>query len=449
MRNILLIGAGKSTRHLIQYLIQNSEKENLRITIACLDIKEVFSEVQSHPKVSLIELDITNEVLISDLIQKSTLVISMLPAHLHIHIALQCLTHSKNLITASYISPELNDLHQQVVDKELLFLNEMGLDPGLDHMSSMKLINTIKKEGGKINSYQSYCGGLIAPESDTNAWNYKFTWNPRNVVLAGQGPAARYLKDGELKFLPYHQLFKKPQPFHIDKYDYEGYPNRNSLQYINTYQLDNVHTMIRGTLRKKNFIQAWDIFVQLGLTEDHYTISNSEMLTPFRFISLFLHHSNIDDIILAIENTIKRPLTLDEKRKFNELNFNDNTTLLNLKNATPAQLLEAILIKHWKLNPEDKDLIVMNHLISYTDRNNTDKTIQSQLIVKGENNSYTAMSKTVGLPLGIGALMLLNKQIPLLGVQLPIDKCIYNPILDELKNHGIIFKESIIENPVL
>lgn len=439
MRNILLIGAGKSASYLIRYLIENAESENLFITIASLEITENIKQIATHSKTKLEILNISDQEKTNFLISQSDIVISMLPAYLHFDIAKSCIKYNKNLVTASYISKEMSALDVEAKAKKLLFMNEIGLDPGIDHMSSMQMIDNITNQGGVITSYKSYCGGLIAPESDSNAWNYKFTWNSRNVILAGQGDPAQFLKKNQIQYTPYVRLFKKTEPIFISKMGgFEGYPNRDSIKYKKLYNLNQSETVIRGTLRKKGFCATWDIFIQLGLTDNSYVIEDSATLTPLQYIQLFLENTD-SSLLTNIEKTIQRKLTEDECVKINEIDFSENTTRIGLENATPAQLLEHILVKKWKLQPNDKDMVVMSHAIEYR-IGQKKHTKNTQLVVIGENETYTAMAKTVGLPLGICTLLILNQKLNCYGVQIPILKDVYEPILNELKKYNINFE---------
>ncbi|MGG7036906.1 MAG: saccharopine dehydrogenase C-terminal domain-containing protein, partial [Flavobacterium sp.] len=209
MRNILIFGAGRSASSLIQYLLNKSEEEKIRLTIADLSLESAQHKTSHHPNATAIALDILNENQRRSEIQKADIVISMLPAHLHIEIAKDCLSFRKNLVTASYISDAMRDLDEEVKANKLVFMNEIGLDPGIDHMSALKVIHSIQGKGGKVLLFESFCGGLIAPEYDNNLWNYKFTWAPRNVVLAGQGGAAKFIQEGQYKYIPYHRLFQR------------------------------------------------------------------------------------------------------------------------------------------------------------------------------------------------------------------------------------------------
>ena len=263
MKNILIIGAGKSSAALIKYLLDKSDTEKLQLRIG--DIATLYAEklINKHPNATAIVLDVFNKKQRETEIKKADLVISMLPARFHIEVAKDCITFKKHMVTASYISREMKALDSQVKENGLVFMNEIGLDPGIDHMSAMQVIDRIKSNGGKMLLFESFCGGIVAPESDTNLWNYKFTWNPRNVVLAGQGGAAMFIQEGTYKYIPYHKLFRRTEFLKInDNGNFEAYANRDSLKYRSVYGLDDIPTMYRGTIRKVGFSRAWNIFVQ-------------------------------------------------------------------------------------------------------------------------------------------------------------------------------------------
>ena len=275
MKNILIIGAGKSSSSLIKYLLEKSDEENLKIIIADISIENALELIDNHKNASAIIFDVFNENQRKQEIEKSDIVISMLPARFHIEVAKDCLLFNKHMVTASYISKEMKGLDSEAKQKGLIFMNEIGLDPGLDHMSAMQVIDRIRDNNAKILLFESFCGGLVAPESDNNLWNYKFTWNPRNVVLAGQGGAAMFIQEGTYKYIPYHKLFRRTEFLNINNQKFEAYANRDSLKYRSVYGLDNIPTMYRGTIRKVGFSRAWNIFVQLGMTDDSYIIEDS------------------------------------------------------------------------------------------------------------------------------------------------------------------------------
>jgi len=441
MRKILLIGAGQSSSSLITYLLNKSHTEKLHLTVADISLKHVNTILNNHKNSSALLLDIFNEVERKRAIENADIVISMLPAHLHLNVAKDCLEFSKNMVTASYISKEMKALNEEAIKKNLIFMNEIGLDPGIDHMSAMQVIDSIRDKGGEMLLFESFTGGLVAPESDDNLWNYKFTWNPRNVVLAGQGGAAKFLQEGKYKYIPYHKLFRRTEILNIDGYGkFEGYANRDSLKYKGIYGLDDILTLYRGTIRRVGYSRAWNVFVQLGMTDDSYTIEDSERMSYRDFTNSFLAY-NIND---SVELKLRHYLKIDQDdiiwEKLLEVDIFNPKKMVELKNATPAKILEKILKDSWTLDQDDKDMIVMQHLFGY-ELNGKKYQIESSMVCIGDNQTYTAMAKTVGLPVAIATLKILNGEIKTPGVQLPISKEVYKPILKELEENGVIFKE--------
>jgi len=441
MRKILVIGAGKSSSSLITYLLEKSTSENLHITVADISLELAKSKINNHKNGTAISLDISNDIQRTKEISNATIVISMLPAHLHINVAKDCLNFGKNLVTASYVSKEIMELHEKVKKVGLIFMNEIGLDPGIDHMSAMNIIDSIRKKGGKILLFESFCGGLVAPVSDNNLWNYKFTWNPRNVVLAGQGGASKFIQEGTYKYIPYHKLFRRTEILNIDGFGkFEAYANRDSLKYRSIYGLDDILTLYRGTIRRVGFSKAWNIFVQLGMTDDSYTIENSENMSYRDFTNSFLAYNPNDSVELKLRYYLKIDQDDIIWEKLLELNIFDGSKKVGIKNATPAQILEKILKDSWTLQKDDKDMIVMQHLIGY-ELNGKKQQIESSMVCIGDNQTYTAMAKTVGLPVAIATIKILNGEINTTGVLIPVTKEIYKPILKELEENGINFTE--------
>ncbi|MFY8009493.1 MAG: saccharopine dehydrogenase family protein [Flavobacterium sp.] len=442
MRQILIIGAGRSASSLIQYLLNKSNEENLHLTIGDLSMELAQRKTNNHPNATAIALDINNATQRQAEIQKADIVISMLPAHMHIEVAKDCVTFQKNMVTASYISDAMQSLDAEVKAKGLIFMNEIGLDPGIDHMSAMKVIDDIKAKGGKMILFESFCGGLVAPESDTNLWNYKFTWAPRNVVLAGQGGASKFIQEGKYKYIPYHKLFRRTEFLEVEGYGrFEGYANRDSLKYRSVYGLDDVLTLYRGTIRRVGFSKAWNMFVQLGMTDDTYVMEDSENMSYRDFINSFLPYSPTDSV--EIKTRLQLGIEQDDIMwdKLLELDLFNPNKKVGLQNATPAQILERILNDSWSLQPDDKDMIVMYHKFGY-ELNGERKQIDSKMVCIGDDQTYTAMAKTVGLPVAMATLQILNGNIKTPGVQLPIRPEVYNPILKELETFGVIFKET-------
>jgi saccharopine dehydrogenase-like NADP-dependent oxidoreductase len=441
LRKILVLGAGKSTSYLLDYFLEKSNAEKLHLTIGDINPDAIPAPIKDHKNCTVMHLDILKDEDRKKAIINSDIVVSMLPARFHMKVAEDCVTLEKNLVTASYVSKEIKALDEKVKDKGLVFMNEIGLDPGIDHMSAMKIIDNIRSQGGKMLLFESFTGGLVAPESDNNLWNYKFTWNPRNVVLAGQGGTAKFIQEGSYKYIPYHKLFRRTEFFEIEGYGkFEGYANRDSLNYREAYGLHNVLTLYRGTMRRVGFSKAWNMFVQLGMTDDSYSIENSKGMSYREFTNLFLPYSPTDSVELKLRHYLKIDQDDSKWEMLSEINLFDANKIIPLENATPAQILQLILEDSWTLDKDDKDMIVMYHKFGY-ELNGKKLQIDANVVVIGENRTYTAMAKTVGLPVAIATLLILNKQITTPGVQIPITQEVYDPILAELKNYGITFKE--------
>ncbi|MCB0402593.1 MAG: saccharopine dehydrogenase NADP-binding domain-containing protein [Flavobacteriales bacterium] len=444
MKKILVIGAGRSTSSLIQYLLFNAENENWFVTIADRSKELAFEAANEHNLAKAIAFDVNNEEERIRLIDEHDLIISMLPAHMHISVAKDCIRFKKHMVTASYVSKEMKALANEAKEAGIIIMNEIGVDPGIDHLSAMRVIDHIREKNGALEAFETFTGGLVAPESDNNPWNYKFTWNPRNVVLAGQG-TCKFIQNGKYKYIPYHKLFRRTEIIDIDGYGkFEGYANRDSLQYREIYGLHDIPTMYRGTLRRPGFCKAWNMFVQLGATDDSYIMDDSENMTNREFINSFLAYNETDSVELKFKHYMNiRQDDIGLFEKFEWLGIFENTKI-GLKEATPAQILQHMLEQKWKLEPEDKDMIVMWHRFLFKSEG-AFKEIHSSMVVKGDDQKYTAMAKTVGLPVAIATKMILNGTISTPGVHVPISKEIYNPILDELENYGINFIEKEVE----
>ena len=439
MKTILVIGAGLSSSSLIRYLLQNATSNNWQVRVVDQDFELAKRKVNGFENGIALSFNALNPIERRPEIEKADLVISMLPARFHIEVAKDCIDLKTNLITPSYISAEMKELDTAAKEAGIIIMNEIGVDPGIDHMSAMRVLDEIKSKNGKMHSFKSFCGGLIAPESDNNPWNYKFTWNPRNVVLAGQGAAACFEEENEYKYIPYNKLFNRLDKISIEGFgDFEGYANRDSLSYRSIYNLEGIPTIYRGTLRRPNYCKAWNVFVDLGLTDDNYKMDKSEELTPRSFLNAFLPFK----IGISIEDKFKEYLGENSALypKFEWLDLFENGPKFGIENASPAQLLESILVKKWTLDPTDKDMLVMFHEFVY-ELNGQFHKITSHMVNIGEDSIYTSMSNTVGLPAAICAKMILNGNLQLKGVQLPIMPEVYNPILNELEENGIKFIE--------
>ncbi|MEL6593171.1 MAG: saccharopine dehydrogenase C-terminal domain-containing protein [Bacteroidota bacterium] len=443
-KHILLIGAGRSSTALIQYLLDVSQKEGWTMAICDLTVDWSREQTKDRPHAEAIEFDIFNEAQKEAEIQRADLVISLLPARFHPIVAQCCLQFGKHLLTASYVPEEIKSMDREAREKGLLFLMETGLDPGIDHMSAMRVIDQIKSEGGELIGFETFTGGLISPESTLdNPWEYKFTWNPRNVVLAGQG-VVKFIQEARYKYIPYHRLFRRTEMIQIPGHGYfEGYANRDSLKYLDVYNLHGIRTLYRGTLRRPGFCRAWDIFVQLGATDDTYQMEGVNQLTHRQFINFFLSYDPHNSIELKLAHYMNLDLDSQEMFMLKWLGMFEDE-LVGLEEGTPAQILEHILKKKWTIQPEDKDMIVMWHKFDFLDQGRH-RQVQSHMVVCGEDSVDTAMSKTVGLPLAMAAKLVLTGKITETGVHIPVIPGIYSPILDELEGYGIHFVEREIE----
>lgn len=440
MKNIFVIGAGRSATTLIGYFLKHAEEQDWHLTVGDISAELCEKKIGTHPRGRAIAFDVFNAEQRKEELSRADIVVSMLPASMHIEVARDCVQLGKHLATASYISQEMKDLHDAAKAKNITLLNETGLDPGIDHLSAMKLLDEIRNGGGEIQHFESFTGGLVAPECDDNPWHYKFTWNPRNVVLASQGGAVKFIHNGKYKYIPYHRVFRRTEYITIEGHgEFEGYANRDSLSYRDVYGLHDVKTLYRGTLRKPGYSRSWNTFVQLGMTDDSFVMEGSETMTNREFVNSFLPYSNTDSVELKLRAGLK--LSQDDRLidKLRWLGLFEET-VIGLKDATPAQMLQHILEKKWSMKPEDKDMIVMWHKIGFI-KDGQKFVTESSMVVKGDDEHNTSMAKTVGLPLAIATRMILENRITTRGVLLPLSKNVYEPVLEELSKNGISFKE--------
>jgi len=440
MNSILIIGAGRSATACIKYVLDKARERNWFVTVADADPKLAEAKVAGHPNGRGTWLDVLKVNDRRDLIGRADVVVSLLPAHLHLEVAYDCIKLKKHLITASYVSQEMHRLGDEARDRELIFMGEMGLDPGIDHMSAMRQIARIKGQGGQITAFRSYTGGLVAPESDDNPWNYKFTWNPRNVVLAGQG-TAQYLEKGKFRFIPYNRLFEESRTIQVPGMGaYEAYANRDSLLYRDVYGLAGIPNILRGTIRSRGFCKAWNALLRIGLTDGGYPIVDSGELTYHEFLEGYL---SPNDSSGSVKDRIARlageepDSEVMEKLEWLGL-FRKKK--IRVPNATPALILENLLLDKWKLKPNDKDMIIMQHEFEY-ELEGKPKELVTTLVMKGEDAQNTAMSKLVGLPMGIFVKLVMEGKITSTGVNIPVMPEVYEPVLDELEQFGVIFSE--------
>ncbi len=438
MQTILVLGAGLSSGSLIQYFLDQSDR-GWKIRVGDINPELARQRIKDHPAGEAFHFDVFNHEQRNGEIRSADIVVSLLPARMHYLVAEACVELGKNMVTASYLSPAIKALDESARKKGVVLMNECGVDPGIDHMSAMQMIDKIKAEGGCLKAFESSTGGLVAPGFENNPWQYKFTWNPRNVVLAG-GEGARFLHNGKFKYIPHHKVFRRIEIIKVPELGaFEVYGNRDSLIYRETYGLHNLDTMFRGTIRRPGFCEAWDIFVQLGATDDTYVMEDTENMTHREFINSFMKYRT--DI--PVETKLALYLGVDEESAMMDrlrwLGIFENTRI-GISGLTPARILQKILEEKWKLDPGDKDMIVMQHQFDFMLKDKHFKRYSTMVFI-GKDSTQTAMSMTVGLPLAMVTRQILTGQFNEPGVQLPIIPAIYDPVLEELKEYGIYFVE--------
>lgn len=435
MKHVLIIGAGRSAVSLLSYLSAYSESKNIAITLVDRDPELLKRRSAEYPTIDVQEMDTSELTALVDLISESHVVISLLPAALHTPVIKACIQLRRPVVTASYVSDEVRGLETAATENNVLVLMEMGLDPGIDHMSAKRDLDSLKKKGAKVTLFKSFTGGLVAPLSDTNPWNYKLTWNPKNVVLSGLG-GVKFRRNRRYKYIPYHRLFERLESVKVDGFgDFEAYPNRDSLKYESKYGLSGVSTIMRGTLRRPGFCHSWNYLVQLGYTNDHVELNGLEKFSYRDFTNSLLAY----DPVLSVEEKMMNYLGLSTQ-EFSKLEWLGlfSEELIGVTKATPAYVLQKLLEDKWRLDPDDKDMVVMKHRIEY-ELEGEGRVHESSLVLMGENADSTSMAKTVGLPLGIATIMILDGKIERTGVQVPIHEDIYVPVLNELENLGVSF----------
>ena len=446
-QKVLILGAGKSSGALIDRLCDSAAGLNIEIRVGDLQLSWALDKTKSRPHTSAFSFDIHQTDVIHSEIADSRIVVSMLPASFHPQIARMCLQEKKHLITPSYVSEAMAGMDADVRNAGLLFLNEMGLDPGIDHMSAMELLDRLRAEGAEITGFSSHCGGLVAATCDTNRWHYKFSWNPRNVILAGQGDGMiQYLSNGELVRLPYEQLFASATRFDIPGVGVlESYPNRDSLKYRNAYGLQQVSSLYRGTFRVAPFCEGWQLLVRLGYTREKdllrfdHSYSNLDALTELYMqqSGQIPGHHPVKDIIAWL-GVAERPDLMD---MLEEIDLWKDEPQFPAGVFNPARHLQQILEEKWKLSPEDCDRVVMMHEIYYSLRGSK-KRVQSIFSMDGKDAQHTAMSATVGLPIALAVEMICRGEMNLYGVVIPVLPEIYKPIMQELRRLGVVFHET-------
>lgn len=441
MQTILVAGAGKTSVYLIDYLLAHSAKSGWKVIVTDSNLDTITDKTNNHPNSEAVVTDITDDRQREELVQRADIVLSLMPPALHTLLAHDCIRHKKHLITSSYVSPEMRAMDEDAKKAGVMFMCEMGLDPGIDHMTANHIIHGIRKVAGVITSFKSYTGGLIAPECDDNPFHYKISWNPRNVVLAGRD-GAKFLLNGKIVDQPYKEVFANPK--RGARIEGAGtlvyYANRDSLSYMQLYDLPDVKTFLRATYRYQGYIRAWNVLVQLGLTDPDDKVTATTYADWVRQKNNFNLSKQVSEQVAA-KMGLERDDTAIEAAAW--LGIFEETPLRQKRNNS-ADILLDILVEKWELKPQDKDMVIMRHEVEYIHKNNKKTTLLSTMTLKGTDSKHSAMAKTVGLPMAILARMVLTKKLkPPTGILIPNMPAIYRPVLAELAEHGIIFKEEI------
>lgn len=435
MRKILILGAGLVARPLVRYLLDQPDVE---VEVASRTVSKAVKLIDSHPKGKAQQLNLKDEEALKDEISKSDLVISMVPYNFHPKVAKYCIDYQKNMVTTSYVSEVMKDLDQEAKRAGIIILNEVGLDPGIDHMEAMRIIHEVENKGGEISSFTSYCGGLPAPEANSNPFGYKFSWSPIGVLLAGKN-SAQFLKEGQQVFIPPEDLFENYSIIPIEGLgEFEGYPNRNSLPYIELYGIESTETMLRGTLRNKGWCSTMKKMVEVGLLDERE--KDWTGLTYKDFLKKLMNEPSEKDL----EKTLSSHLNIDEDSdiisRFEWLGLLSDDPL-SVAQGSALDILGAKMLEKLQYEEGERDMIILQHTFIATYKDGKKEKITSILIDFGIPHGDTSMARTVGLPAAISTRLVLEGKIKRTGVHIPVTPEIYEPILNELKEEGIAFKE--------
>ncbi|UJR16111.1 hypothetical protein I4U23_003023 [Adineta vaga] len=447
-KRVLVLGAGFVSGPVVEYLTRD---KNVHITAVSAIQQEADRLASVNPRTSPMLLDITrSESELEKLIKGHDCVISLLPFTLHPNVATLCIKHHRHLVTTSYVSPKMKSLHDEASAANITLLNEVGLDPGIDHMLAMELFELIRDDGGRIDSYVSYCGGLPAPEFADNPLRYKFSWSPRGVLTALLNPAKYLNKSKIVQLAPNGNVIEDgcTSANFLPGFNLECYPNRDSTTYIESLQLDTVHTILRGTLRYKGFCRNALGLIRLGLLSDqpHSSLQSKDDLAWKDFMCDLMNLKRDTPINTLRSALFEKLQDENQVQTIEQLGLLSDDTVVE-KRSTPLDTLSIWLAKRLAYGPNERDIVILHHQVGVTwptlSREESElKTID--MVVYGDAK-YSAMAKTVGLPAAIATRMLLDGEIHERGVVVPVKRTIYKPILNELKREGISWTEKTIK----
>lgn len=435
MKKILILGAGLVAKPLVRYLLDQPDFE---VEVASRTVSKAVKLIDNHPRGKASELNLKNEEGLKDKISKADLIISMVPYTFHPIVAKYCIDYKKAMVTTSYVSEVMKNLDAEAKKAGILILNEVGLDPGIDHMEAMRIIHEVEEKGGEILSFTSYCGGLPAPEANTNPFGYKFSWSPTGVLLAGKN-SAQYLKDGQQIFIRPQDLFDDYLMINIEGLgEFEGYPNRDSLPYIELYGIKSTKTMFRGTLRNKGWCSTLKKIADLGLLEEEG--KDWTGLTYKDFLKKLMNDPVEEDIKKALSAHLNIEESSDIIQRFEWLGLLSDEPL-PLEKDSPLNILGAKMLEKLQYEEGERDMIMLQHQFIASYPGDKKEKITSTLIDFGIPHGDSSMARTVGLPAAISTKLILEGKIEKTGVHIPVTPEIYIPILQELKEMDIAFKE--------
>jgi saccharopine dehydrogenase (NADP+, L-glutamate forming) len=435
MKKILILGAGLVAKPLVRYLLDQPDFE---VEVASRTVSKAIKLIDNHPKGKAKELNLKNEEGLRKEVAGADLVISMVPYAFHPKVAKYCIDYQKHMVTTSYVSEIMKNLDAEAKRAGIIILNEIGLDPGIDHMEAMRIIHDIKEKGGEVTSFTSYCGGLPAPEANTNPFGYKFSWSPIGVLLAGKN-SAQYFKDGQQVFIPSENLFDDFKIIPIEGMgDFEGYPNRNSLPYIDLYEIGSIRTMLRGTLRNLGWCQTMKKIGVLGLLDEEK--KDWSGMTCAGFLRNLLDVSASSDLKKSLAVRIEMEENADVIQRLEWLGLLDKKPL-PVEKGSALDVLGALMLEKLQYEEGERDMIILEHTFEASYPNSKNEKITSTLVDYGIPGGDSSMARTVGLPAALGTKLILQGKIQELGVHIPIKPSIYVPILEELKELGIAFTE--------
>lgn len=430
MQKVLILGAGMVVKPIVTYLLE----KNYQVTVASRTKSKAENMIDGHPNGTPVEWTVDKQVELDRMIIDHDITVSLLPWVHHIMVAEKCIAHKKNMVTTSYVKPEMNALHNKAIDAGIIILNELGLDPGIDHMGAMRIIDHVHSEGGKIEEFYSICGALPAPEAADNPFKYKFSWSPKGVVMAGNNDG-KYLRYGKIVEVPTEDLFKNPLSVDFPEVGkLEIYPNRDSLPYIELYGIPETQTMMRGTFRHPGWCESIDAMKAMKLiTTDTYDFTGK---TYADMVSMLIGEFNSENIKQKVSDYLGIPVDAHAIKAMEWLGLFDKEQM-NRQKDTPFEITSDLMIEKMELGREERDMVAMQHvfLASYPDGKK--EVIKSSMLDFGTLATDTAVARTVALPAAVGVEMILSGDIREKGVHIPVIPGIYNPILDKLEEMNI------------